>query len=65
VTAVLALPVGVPALVWGSQPLVVLAVLLGGPLWGFGLAAVGRRLAARRLVLRMPELLVAVTPDRT
>jgi ABC-2 type transport system permease protein len=64
VTAVLSLPIGVPALVWGSQPAVVLAVFVGGPLWGALLAYAGRRLAARRLVVRMPELLVAVTPER-
>ena len=63
VAAVLSLPVVVPALVWGTWP-VALAVLVGGPAWGAALAWVGRRIAAQQLVDRLPELLVAVTPDR-
>jgi ABC-2 type transport system permease protein len=65
VTAVLSAPIWVPALVWGSRPLVVLAVLVAGPLWGAGSSWLGRRVAARRLVVRLPEMLVAVTPERT
>jgi ABC-2 type transport system permease protein len=65
ITASASAPVWVPALVWGDRQLVVLAVLVGGPAWGAGLAWVGRRIAAQQLITRLPELLVAVTPDRT
>ena len=41
------------------------AVLLAGPLYGAALAWVGRRIAAALLIDRLPELLVAVTPDRS
>jgi ABC-2 type transport system permease protein len=63
-TGVLAAPVVGPALASGSWP-VALAVAVGGPAWGGLLAWVGRRLAAAHLVTHLPELLVAVTPDRT
>ena len=60
----LALPVALPALLldadWAAVP-----VLLVGPLYGAGVAWVGRRIAAALLIDRMPELLVAVTPART
>lgn len=65
VTASASAPVWAPALVWGDRPAVVPAVLVGGLAWGAGLAWVGRRIAAQQLVVRLPELLVAVTPDRT
>lgn len=65
VTVVLALPVVVPAVGWGDSWPVALAVLVCGPAWGAGLAWLGRRVAADRLVLRLPETLVAVTPDRS
>lgn len=65
VTTALALPVVVPAVGWGDQWPVALAVLVAGPAWGAALAWGGRRLAAAHLVARLPELLVAVTPDRT
>ena len=65
VTAVASAPVWLPALVWGDRPPVVAAILAGGLAWGAGLAWVGRRLAARRLLARLPELLIAVTPDRS
>jgi ABC-2 type transport system permease protein len=65
VTVVASAPVWVPALVWGGRPVVVPVVLAGGLALGALLAWVGRRLAARLLVERLPELLVAVTPDRT
>jgi ABC-2 type transport system permease protein len=65
ITTLLGLPVAVPALVWGSRPPVVAAVLVVGTAWGLGLAWAGRRLAAARLITRLPEQLVAVTPDRT
>jgi ABC-2 type transport system permease protein len=65
VTAVASLPVGLPALLWGDRVPVALLVLVGGPLWGAFLAWVGRRIAAQQLVARLPEMLVAVTPDRT
>jgi ABC-2 type transport system permease protein len=64
VTTALALPVGVPALGWGDRTPVVVLVLVGGCAWGGVLAWAGRRIAAGRLVGRLPELLVAVTPDR-
>lgn len=65
VTVALALPAVVPALAWGDSWPVALAVAAGGPAWGACLAWVGRRIAAQHLVTRLPELLVAVTPDRT
>jgi ABC-2 type transport system permease protein len=65
VTAVVSLPVALPALVWGDRLPVALLVLVGGPSWGAFLAWAGRRIAARQLVARLPELLVAVTPERT
>jgi ABC-2 type transport system permease protein len=65
VTALASAPVWLPALVWGDRPVVVAAVLAGGPAWGALLAWAGRRIAAQQLVVRLPELLVAVTPDRT
>jgi ABC-2 type transport system permease protein len=65
VTAAASAPVWLPALVWGDRPLVVAGVLAGGLAWGAGLAWIGRRIAAQQLVARLPELLVAVTPDRT
>jgi ABC-2 type transport system permease protein len=64
VTAVTSAPVWVPALAWGDRPVVIAVVLAGGLAWGALLARVGRQLAARLLVERLPELLVAVTPDR-
>jgi hypothetical protein len=39
--------------------------MVAGPLWGAGSSWLGRRVAARRLVVRLPEMLVAVTPERT
>jgi ABC-2 type transport system permease protein len=65
VAAALALPVAGPALVWGDRPGVIAAVLVGGVGWGAFLAWVGRRIAAEQLVGRLPELLVAITPDRS
>ncbi len=65
VTAVASAPVWLPALVWGDRAVVVLGVFAGGLGWGALLAWVGRRIAAQLLVVRLPELLVAVTPDRT
>jgi ABC-2 type transport system permease protein len=65
VTAVASAPVWLPALVWGDRPAVVLAVFAGGLGWGALLAWTGRRIAAQLLVARLPELLVAVTPERT
>lgn len=64
VTVALSLPVVVPALGWGDSWPVALAVAVGGPAWGTALAWLGRRLAAQSLVTRLPEVLVAVTPDR-
>jgi ABC-2 type transport system permease protein len=60
----LALPVALPALLL-DPGWVALVVLLAGPPYGAALAWVGRRIAAAVLIHRMPELLVAVTPDRT
>lgn len=65
VSAVASAPVWLPALVWGDRPMVVVAVFAGGLAWGSGLAWAGRRLAARQLLTRLPELLIAVTPDRS
>jgi ABC-2 type transport system permease protein len=65
VTAVASAPVWLPALIWGDRPVVVVAVPVGGVALGALLAWVGRRLAARQLLARLPELLIAVTPDRT
>lgn len=63
-TAVVSLPVVLPALIAGDDPPVALAVLVAGPLWGYWLARAGRRIAADRLVAHLPETLVAVSPDR-
>lgn len=64
VVTVLALPVALPALLSPSG-WVALLVLLAGPAYGAALAWTGRRIAAAILLTRLPELLVAVTPDRT
>lgn len=65
VTTLLAMPVGLPAVLWGDRPAVVAFVLVGGLGWGAALAWFGRRIAAERLVVRLPEMLVAVSPERS
>lgn len=48
--------------VLGDRTAVLWATLFVGPLWGFTAAWVGRRIGARMLAARGPELLAAVTP---
>ncbi len=50
---------------WGvldDRPAVLWATLLVGPVWGLGAALIGRRIGARMLERRGPDLLLAVTP---
>jgi len=61
---VAALPVLLPAALLGDRPAVAVVLALAGPAWGALLAAGGRRLAARRMVARLPEMLVALSPER-
>lgn len=65
VVALAALPVAVPALIWGDRLWVALLVLVGGSAWGAGLAWLGRRIAAATMLDRLPELLVTLTPERS
>jgi ABC-2 type transport system permease protein len=65
VAVVASLPVLLPAALLGDRPAVAVVVALAGPVWGALLAAAGRRLAARQMVSRLPEMLAALTPERT
>ncbi len=50
---------------WGvldDRPAALWATLLVGPVWGLGAALIGRRIGARTLERRGPDLLLTVTP---